>query len=262
MTIPSSRLHAQEAGSGRQALLLLHGFGGSGADWAGLVPRLSEAAHVLVYDLPGHGGSLDHPGSGGARNAARAILADLDARGIEHAHVAGHSMGGAVAALMAIAAPERIASLTLLAPGGFGEEIAATLLRRYAAAAGAEDIRACLAEMSGPGHEVPERSVEERLAARQRPGQTARLVEIASAMTRDGRQGMIPRELLAGLKMPVSVLWGTLDPVLPPGQAADLPPAFRLRRIPGAGHMLIDEAPGAVMETILAALGPERGDIG
>ncbi|CAM5454053.1 Dihydrolipoyllysine-residue acetyltransferase component of acetoin cleaving system [Aquamicrobium terrae] len=256
----TARLHAQENGAGTQAVLLLHGFGGTHADWAGLVPSLADEARVVAFDLPGHGRSLDYPGAGAAKLAAAGVLADMDARGIGSVHVAGHSMGGAVAVLMALAAPQRMASLTLLAPGGFGEEINAPLLRRYAAATEAADIRACLAEMSGPGHDVPQQAVNMRVAMRALPGQAQKLVEIAAAMTRGDRQGRIPREMLAGLSMPVSVAWGSHDRVLPVSQADDLPPAFRLHRVEGAGHMLIDEAPGLVAGLILAAMERTQGE--
>ncbi len=237
---------------------MLHGFGGSHADWNGIVPALAQTARTLAYDLPGHAGSLDFPGAGPAKLAARAILAHMADRGFGRVHIAGHSMGGAIAALMAIAAPERIASLTLLAPGGFGEEINGPLLRRYAAATGASEIRACLARMSGPGHMVSDRSVADRLAVRALPGQSRKLQEIAAHITRDDRQGAIPREALAGLTMPVAVLWGTEDPVLPFRQAEALPPSFQLHEIGNAGHMLIDEAPRPVAASILAMLDPVR----
>jgi len=218
------------------------------------LPALAARARTLAFDLPGHGLSLDFPGAGPAKLAAGAVLAEMDARSLARAHLAGHSMGGAVAVLMALSAPERVASLTLLAPGGFGEEINAPLLRRYAAATEAADIRACLAEMSGPGHDVPQQAVNMRVAMRALPGQAQKLVEIAAAMTRGDRQGRIPREMLAGLSMPVSVAWGSHDRVLPVSQADDLPPAFRLHRVEGAGHMLIDEAPDLAASLILAAV--------
>jgi pyruvate dehydrogenase E2 component (dihydrolipoamide acetyltransferase) len=169
-------------------------------------------------------------------------------------------MGGAVAVLMALAAPERVASLALLAPGGFGEAINGPLLRRYAAAMDEGEIRDCLAAMSGPHARLPDESVGIYLAMRNRPGQREKLVEIAAAITRDDRQGVIPRHLLATLSMPVAVLWGTHDPVLPVSQAEHLPENFLLRRVPDAGHMLIGEAPGLVSELIRTQIGqPQAG---
>lgn len=242
-------LFRQRRGRG-PALVLVHGFGASHAAWNHIATELSDAARTIAYDLPGHAASLDAPGAGQARAAARAILNDLGANGIDRFHVAGHSMGGAVAALMALAAPERIASATLLAPGGFGEEINGALLRRYAAAVDEAELAASLAAMSGPDARVLPAQVAPHLAMRAHAGQIAKLAEIVDMIARNDRQGVIPRESLAGLAMPVSVLWGTEDPVLPFTQTTGLPQGFELRVLPGVGHMLIEEAPDAVLEAI------------
>ncbi|MGB3388857.1 MAG: alpha/beta fold hydrolase, partial [Pseudaminobacter sp.] len=195
------------------------------------------------------------PDAGPAKVAARAILADLEARGIANAHLAGHSMGGAIAALSALMQPQRVATLTLLAPGGFGEEINGPLLRRFAAARTHEDIRACLDAMSGPGFVPPDRAADALVQIRSAPGQTEKLVEIGNAITKDDRQGAIPRELLAGLPMPIAIAWGTGDTVLPYRQTADLPGNFTLHSISGAGHMLPEEVPGKVIDLIRRTTG-------
>lgn len=238
------------------ALVLLHGFGGGHAAWNSIAARLAGTAQTIAYDLPGHGRSLDAAGAGQAKAAARAILEDLATDGLDRLHVVGHSMGGAIAALMALAAPDRIASLTLLAPGGFGEAINGALLRRYAAAADEAELAACLAAMSGPDAKVSRSELQPQLAMRVRPGQIDRLKEIVAVIARDDRQGVIPRDSLARLPMPVSVLWGTDDPVLPFAQGSDLPAHFELRKLPGAGHMLIEETPDAVVEMLLHRLAP------
>ena len=128
-------LFVKETGKGDGApVVLLHGFGGSHRAWTPIQQSLSAETRVLAYDLPGHGDSFGFPDAGPPKVAANAILADLDARGIASAHFAGHSMGGAIAALTALFQPQRVASLTLLSPGGFGPEINQRLLKRYAAA--------------------------------------------------------------------------------------------------------------------------------
>ena len=251
----TAKLGLKQHGDGRDALVLLHGFGGSAAVWNGLVSMLPRSAGIFAYDLPGHGGSLHAEGAGSAKAAARLILADLAERGIARTHVAGHSMGGAVATLMALSAPERIASLALLAPGGFGAEIAGPLLRRFAAATDAIEVRTCLEAMSAPGFAFPRQAVDACVEARRLPNQTEKLVEIAATITRDDRQGVIPRDMLATLAMPVAVAWGTMDPVLPPAQMQGLPPGFRTERLPGAGHMLIEEAPEQVAALIRSLAG-------
>jgi pyruvate dehydrogenase E2 component (dihydrolipoamide acetyltransferase) len=246
-------------GQGDVTLVLLHGFGGSHAAWDSTARDLADSAKTVAYDLPGHGRSLDAPGAGRANASARSILEDMAANSVHRFHVAGHSMGGAVAVLMALAAPGRVMSLTLLAPGGFGEAINGALLRRYAAAADETELAACLEAMSGPGAAIPLSGLRPQLAMRARAGQLESLGEIVGMIARDDRQGVIPRESLAGLSMPVSVLWGTDDPVLPFAQAMGLPPHFRLRPLPRAGHMLIEEAPQAVLDALATSLGHSPG---
>ncbi|MER8807789.1 alpha/beta fold hydrolase [Mesorhizobium australicum] len=239
-------LHATEQGTGSKAIALLQGFGGCHGVWHEVIPSLSPAVRTLAYDLPGHGLSLDLPGAGPAKGAARAVLADLTARSVKRVHLVGHSMGGAVATLMALAEPERVASLTLLAPGGFGPEINAPLLRRFAAARDSSDIRACLSAMSGPLTRPVDDTVDALRDMRGRPGQVEKLIEIAAAMTSDDRQGVIPRDRLDTLTMPVTVVWGSDDPMLPVTQMDGLPARFHVHHVLEAGHMLIEEAPDLV----------------
>ncbi len=243
-------LFAAESGAGARTVVLLHGFGGVHGTWEAIAADLSADNHVLAYDLPGHGRSLDVPEAGPAKIAVRAILADLEARGLARVHLVGHSMGGAIAAMMAMADPDRAASLTLLAPGGFGDEINGRLLARYAAAQTAGEIGAALENMFGWNHPVPDAMVEMLAAARAVPGQTGKLVEIAKGLSRDGRQGVIPRDRLAALTMPVKVVWGTQDRVLPTRQAHRLPPMFAAHIFEDTGHMLPEEQPAGVIRLI------------
>ncbi|TGQ71325.1 MAG: alpha/beta fold hydrolase [Mesorhizobium sp.] len=239
-------LYAAERGAGSRTIVLLHGFGGCHDVWGDVSALLAPFARTLAYDLPGHGLSLDFPGAGPAKVAAKAVLADLAARQVQRIHLVGHSMGGAVATLMALAEPETVASLTLLAPGGFGPEINGPLLRRYASARDLAEIRACLAAMSGPGSPSPQHIADMLCEMRGRPGQLEKFVEIAAAMTRDDRQGVIPRDQFDRLAMPVMVAWGADDAVLPVTQSEGLPAHFHLHHVLDAGHMLVEEAPDLV----------------
>lgn len=239
-------LFARESGTGSQKIVLLHGFGASHGAWSAIQGDLTADARTLAYDLPGHGRSLSHPGPGSAKAAAQAALADLESRQIERAHVVGHSMGGAVAALMAMFAPERVASLTLLAPGGFGPEINHRLLTRYAAAVERAEIESSLEAMFGWMSPVPSETIEREVASRSVDGQSARLREIAAGLARDGRQGQLPADAVAALAMPVAVVWGELDNVLPVRHMRALPGHFARHVFGDLGHMLPEEAPEAM----------------
>ena len=76
------------------------------------------------------------------------------------------------------------------------------------------------------------------------------LDHIRGIIAKDSRQGEIPRATLATLAMPVTVVWGTADPVLPYAQSNDLPPKFQLITLPGLGHMLPVEARKTVISAI------------
>lgn len=247
-------IHARVQGKGPATVVLLHGFGGHHDAWHDIQPALASGARVLAYDLPGHGRSLGYPGAGPAHVAAKAILADLAARGLTRVHFAGHSMGGAIAVLAALRAPEAVASLTLMAPGGFGPEINSGLLRRYAAAANADELRSCMDDMSAPGFPMPTRYVAGLMAVRAVAGQREKLIEIGALITKGERQGEIPRETLATLSMPARVLWGTEDTVLPYAQTKDLPASVTLETLPGKGHMLLEEATETVVRALRRAL--------
>ena len=109
---------ARVAGVGRHEIVLLHGQPGSGADWQQLADQLPAELRIMALDRPGYGASRQ-PAGGFAFNA-RAVLAELDARGIERAVLAGHSYGGGVALSVAQLAPERVEALVLLASVGPG----------------------------------------------------------------------------------------------------------------------------------------------
>jgi pimeloyl-ACP methyl ester carboxylesterase len=98
--------------------VLLHGQPGSGADWQQVAGRLPPGLPVVALDRPGYGASRQ--GAGGFAVNARAVVAELDARGIGRAVLVGHSYGGGVALATAKLAPERVEALVLLASVGPG----------------------------------------------------------------------------------------------------------------------------------------------
>ena len=252
-------LFAQRRGEGSAALVLLHGFGGSHAVWRRMLEHLGHAPHVIAYDLPGYGGSADFPDAGPPKRAASAILQDLRESGVERAHLVGHSMGGAVAAICALLEPQRVAGLTLLAPGGFGPEINRRLLMRFAAAESADAVLACLESMFGYLAPVPDGAVTAALEARAQPGRRDLLQRMGADLVRDGRQGMLPLDTIAGLGIATSVVWGGLDNVLPARQLESMPGGFSAHRFADLGHMLPEEAPDAmariVMQDAAASIG-------
>ena len=253
-------LSAETTGHPSEAapLVLLHGFGGLALSWRPVMALLGDAVPVIAYDLPGHGGSLAIE-SGGAGRIARAILADLTARGHSRVHLCGHSLGGAVATLIALHNPDLVASLTLLAPGGFGPEINAAALAAYAGARTAEEIASALEPMAADGFRFHPAWLDAMAAARQQPGAMDALGSIFAAMfvrreAGGAEQGELPIATLEDLAAPVTVVWGTDDHVLPIRQSQGLPVSCQVEQLQGVGHMLIEEAPEAVAAAIRRGL--------
>ena len=154
--------------------------------WDEVRRELGPDVRTIAYDLPGHGGSLALREAVSAKRAAAAILADMAERAPGPFHLVGHSMGGAVAALMAMSQPERIVSLTLLAPGGFGDTISEPLLARFATARTRDELAAALAPMGHPQHRSEAGLLYALARIREAPEQTALLVELAATISRGG----------------------------------------------------------------------------
>ncbi len=250
MTAGLAELFCIELGSAGPPVVLLHGFGGSHTAWDAVVERIAGVRHVFAFDLPGHAGSLAVP-AGSAGVAAKEVVAALDRRGIGRAHIVGHSMGGAAAALVALRIPARVASLTLLAPGGFGREINHRLLRRYAAAASEAELGVLLEQFFGWDRLVPAGLAAAQAKEREVPGATAALLAIVETFFDGDAQKVLPLDELARLALPIKVVWGTQDRVLPTRHAHRLPGRMATHIFEGAGHMLPQEIPGEIAELVL-----------
>jgi 3-oxoadipate enol-lactonase len=106
-----------EAGEGGRPLLMVHGFTGAKEDFADYTERLAELGwHVVMPDQRGHGASAkpDDEGAYSFDIFATDLLALMDALGWTSAVVLGHSMGGMVAQVLTLRAPERVQALILM----------------------------------------------------------------------------------------------------------------------------------------------------
>lgn len=104
-----------EAGDG-EPVILLHGLGATNSSMLTTLLDLSKDYRVIAPDLPGFGDSDKPVRSYDPEFYARWLLKFLEALGIERAHVVGNSMGGRVAVETALAAPDRVDKIALLAP--------------------------------------------------------------------------------------------------------------------------------------------------
>lgn len=255
----TARLHSNAIDNSRSAaaaaaatpVLFLHGFGGVGAQWWGLQTAVSFKAPTIAFDLPGHGKSLDFPEAGPPKIAARAMLAEMDAMGISKAHLVGHSMGGAISSLIGLMAPERVASMTLLAPGGYGTEVNHSVLHNWAAAKEADELAAVLKHFFGPSYEINQKMIDFQVELRAMPGAVEKLTEIAKLLFEGKQQGKLPVDDLLANGIPTSVVWGDLDAIVPVHQSDQLTDKVDLHIVKGIGHSPLEEAPDLVRQLVL-----------
>ena len=99
----------------------LHGFASSIYTWADVIPRLAADHDVVALDLPGFGGSDVRPELTPSVYPAT-VLAVMDRLGIARATLAGNSLGGGVAVVLAARHPERVRRLVLLDTAGFSQD--------------------------------------------------------------------------------------------------------------------------------------------
>ncbi len=123
-------LSAVKTGGSGERIVLLHGFAADSQSWLANVAELAVAGEVWTIDLPGHGQS---PGTAPQTSLA-GIAAQLKPSVLNQSnapvHLIGHSLGGALALLLARDNPDRIASLTLIAPLGLGAVCVPEFVRR------------------------------------------------------------------------------------------------------------------------------------
>jgi len=223
-------------GEGGEPVLLVHGFGGDMNAWMFNQAALADDRAVFSLDLPGHGGSTKDVGDGSLDVLAAAVLAVMGETGSEHVHLVGHSLGGAVALAVALDHPERVASLTLLAPAGLGPEINGDYIAGFVAAQRRKDMKPLAQQLFADPGLVSRSMVEDLLRSKRIDGVDAALDAIAGHQFRDGRQNLDLAARAGDLDVPVQIIWGRQDAIIPSGHAARLEGA-EVHLLDGAGHM-------------------------
>ncbi|MEU0740246.1 alpha/beta fold hydrolase [Streptomyces sp. NPDC006134] len=242
-------------------LLLLHGIGHHRQAWDPVADILATERDVIAVDLPGCGRSPALPdGLAHDLPTMSAVLgAFCEALEIERPHAAGNSLGGLLA--LELGRTGRVRSVTALSPAGFW----APAERRYAfgvltcmrhtarrmpvplverlsrTAAGRVVLTSTI--YARPGRRSPEAVVAETLALARAEG--------FSETLRSGRQVRFADDVPG---IPVTVAWGSRDRLLLPRQgvrAKHAIPRARLVRLPGCGHVPMNDDPALVARVVL-----------
>jgi pyruvate dehydrogenase E2 component (dihydrolipoamide acetyltransferase) len=227
-------------------VVLVHGYGGDKNSWLFVQQPLAESYTAIALDLPGHGASSKDVGDGSLSMLADTVIGFLDALGIDRAHLVAHSLGGAVIAAAAKKAPGKVASLTLLAPAGFTAEADAEYLRGFAAASSRRELKPLLGRLFADESLVTRQLVDDLLKYKRLDGVDQALAAVLNTLLDGDKQAIDTPALLAGVDVPVTVVWGSADRILPaPTEGAE-----RVQ----AGHMLHMEAANDVVRHVQSRL--------
>jgi len=245
------------------AVLFLHGFMGSSADWRRMMSALGDRAFCIAVDLPGHGSSLGlPPDTYEIEGATRAVINALDKLEVERPLIAGYSMGGRLALYLALRYPERCAGLLLESASPGLKSASERAARRAADESKAKrlesgDFKAFLHDWYHQPLFAPlardEGLLRQTIEARRRndPGELALSLRAMGA----GSQPSLWGEL-EGLAVPALAVAGGLDEkyVTISSRMASISPRIEPLVIPGVGHNVRAEAPAEYAALLLRFL--------
>lgn len=264
-------------GSG-PVLLFVHGMAGSAENWRSVLEPLALRNTVVAPDFPGHGQS-ESGGDyslGGLASGLRDLLVAL---GEERATLVGHSLGGGVAMQFAYQFPDMVERLVLVSSGGLGPDVSPIL--RAAALPGAKlfiGATAGIGSQAGtivgrglgmlglrPSADVAE--VARGYASLADPDRRrAFLATLRAVVNTEGQRVAALDRLYLAESLPLLIVWGDRDPIIPVShaeQAHAALPASRLEIFTGVGHLPQVEQPGrfvATLERFLAETEPAEFD--
>jgi pimeloyl-ACP methyl ester carboxylesterase len=233
-------------------VLLLHGIGCSLEDFDEQFALLSDRYRCWAVDLAGFGGSDPMPVPGSVPRLGAFVAAFLDAVGVHRPlHVVGNSLGGAVALQFAADHPERVRSLALADPAGFGRRVTPALrvitvrpLARRLLVPDRDSARRTVRSLFSDRSLVTEERVDRADALSRRPHgarvmhETARSLGTPAGVRRRWRRRLLRAAALRPL--PTLVVWGEDDRILPVEQLAAARralPHARTHLFPRTGHM-------------------------
>jgi pyruvate dehydrogenase E2 component (dihydrolipoamide acetyltransferase) len=222
-------------------VLFLHGFGGDLDNWLFNLDAVAEVAPVIALDLPGHGQSTPRLPGTTLADLARFVVKFLDRLDVERVHVVGHSMGGAIAARLALDHPGRVASVALINSAGLGAEIDGGYIDGFVGAASRRELKPVVERLFANPQLVTRQLLDDLLKYKRLDGVTEALAALGGSLFAGGRQAETPGLELARAGVPVLVVWGRDDRIVPASHAANAPPGAIVQVYPDTGHMAMME---------------------
>jgi 2-hydroxymuconate-semialdehyde hydrolase len=230
VTAPGELTHYHELGAG-DPILFLHGSGtgvSAAANWWLNLPELSQSGRVIAIDLIGYGQTVVAKGAAyGIKEWVQHAARVLDALGIEKTRIVGNSLGGWLGLQFALDFPQRVQSIISMGTGG--GQLTGALKRHSTPVLTEQGIRETLELFVVDNSLITDELVSLRYKAALNDTATDRLKQVIAARDRDRDAMPLDLNALANLDIPVLLVHGTQDAVIPVSRTWEL-----LRVMPNA----------------------------
>jgi pimeloyl-ACP methyl ester carboxylesterase len=275
VVVEGREVNVVDTGGTRPALVFVHGLGGAWQNWLLNIPAFMDSHRVIALDLPGFGESEMPRDEISIKGFARVLDGLLGELGVDSAVVVGNSMGGFVAAELALSFAARVERLVLVSAAGLSIE----QYRREPLLVGARLWTAAAAWLGARGDSVVTRPGMRRLGMQLLVRYPEKLSpQLTFELARgSGTPGFVPamkalltygfRDQLSRIEVPTLVVWGRNDMLVPRGDAREyvrlIGPNARREMFEDTGHLSMLERPtrfNRVLEEFMAgSLEPEAG---
>jgi len=255
LLVDGLRVRFQRAGEG-PAMVLVHGLLGYSFSWRYVLPAFAQHREVFAPDMPGSGFSDCGPNLDcRLRVAAHRLLAFLDEAGIQSCDLLGTSYGGTTAMMAAAFMPQRVGSLTLVAPANPWSRYGRNRLALFRlpgvstffpiAARPFRPLRRCFLQRL---YAEPSQMTAEALRGYSAPIGRSGVLEHAAGIARSWGSDMDElKTVLPGIaQIPTLLIWGNKDRAVDPASAEPLRRHFQNSQfvvMDGVGHLPYEEEP-------------------
>ena len=270
VTVLGRELNVVDTGGDAPPLIFVHGLGGCWQNWLLNIPEFMGSHRVIAPDLPGFGESQMPAGDISIRGYAETLDALCEALGVENPVVVGNSMGGFVGAELALSFPTRVDKLVLVSAAGLSiehqrREPLVTLARGWAG---------CATWLGARGRTFVTRPRMRRAGMQLLVRYPEKLSpQLTYELARGtGTPGFVPalkallsysfRDRLGDIEMPVLVVWGRNDMLVPRGDAREFVELIganaRREMFDDTGHLSMLERPSRFNALVAAFIAGER----
>jgi pimeloyl-ACP methyl ester carboxylesterase len=271
VTVSSGPLNVVDTGGSGPALLFIHGLGGCWQNWLLNIPAFMDTHRVIAPDLPGFGESpLPPDGKLSIQGMAQSVAELCRALGVSTAGVVGNSMGGFIGAELALRFPTQVTHLVLVSAAGLSIEER----RREPLIAATRVLALGFPLVTGRSNTAVRRPRMRRMAMQLLVRYPEKLTPALSfELARGaGKPGLVPgmqallsysfRDRLAEIEVPVLVVWGANDMLVPVADAQEyvdlIGPNARREVFADTGHLSMLERPSRFNELLRGFLAGER----